>query len=116
MPGAGWCGDDVGSARREGDADALPELPPQDADDPRGLPALRRAEGGRSSAAAAEDRAGRPLGSARRPLLLVALVRPGLALIILALVFVASDLLLLAGLLLLLVPVGMKLLGDAEQP
>jgi hypothetical protein len=41
---------------------------------------------------------------------------PGLALIILALVFVASDLLLLAGLLLLLVPVGMKLLGDAEQP
>jgi len=41
---------------------------------------------------------------------------PGLALIILALVFVASDLLLLAGLLLLPVPVGMKLLGDAEQP
>jgi hypothetical protein len=65
-----WRGDDAILPRREGDADALPELPPQDADDPRGLPALRRAQGGRPA----------------------------------------------AGLLLLPVPVGMKLLGDAEQP
>src|SRR5688572_19188427 len=41
---------------------------------------------------------------------------PGLALIILALFVLASDVLLLLGLLLLLVPIGMRLLGGAEQP
>ena len=92
-------------------SDALPQLHSRDADDPRHLPHCGHAKEGRPGLRARKVASGDFWGDLDDLLFFSLMLAPGLALLIVALVFVASDPLLLAAIALLIAPVVARLVS-----